>query len=193
MTQTDIANRFISAACDKIHLKDVDFLLGHQTHLKDYNKRQMFIGLVTKEMDSVANNQFYASLKLNTDILKEEIKDQEQAITLYKEMRRLELAVEQTNLEKIQPVEASYGIEQDPEFIVKQGLAHQLATYDRIKAETGYSKHTILATFKKLKLGSNAEIAKFHFDLKQEAKQQTFSLGSDLEMGLKMEVAKAVD
>ena len=77
MTQTDIANRFISAACDKIQLKDVDFLLGHQTHLKDYNKRQMFIGLVTKEMDSVANNQFYASLKLNTDILKEEIKDHE--------------------------------------------------------------------------------------------------------------------
>ena len=77
VTQTDIANRFISAACDKICLKDVDFLLGHQTHLKDYNKRQIFIGLITKEMDAVAGKDFYASLKLNTDILAEEIKDQD--------------------------------------------------------------------------------------------------------------------
>ena len=55
----------------------MDFLLGHQTHLKDYNKRQIFIGLITKEMDAVASKDFYASLKLNTDILAEEIKDQD--------------------------------------------------------------------------------------------------------------------
>ena len=67
-------------------------------------------------------------------------------------------------------VEETYGIEQDPELIVRQGLANQLAFYDRVRAETGYSKFTILAAFKKFKLGSNADIAKFHFDLKQDTK-----------------------
>ena len=75
VTQSDIASRFISSACEQIRLKDVDFLLGHQAHLKDYNKKQMFIGLITKEIDSVANKEFFATLKLNTDILEEEIKD----------------------------------------------------------------------------------------------------------------------
>ena len=77
--------------------------------------------------------------------------------------------------------------------IVRQGLANQLATYDRVKAEIGVSKLTILAAFKKYKLGTNADIAKFHFDIKQDTKQSTFCLGSELEMALKMEVAKAVD
>ena len=62
--------------------------------MKDYNKRQMFTGLITKELDSVASKEFYATLKLNSDILKEEIKDQEHAIELYKQMRKLELATE---------------------------------------------------------------------------------------------------
>ena len=75
-------------------------------------------------MDSVANKEFFATLKLNTDILEEEIKDQELAIKLYKEMRKLELATEQTNLEKMEGVEETYGIEQDPELIVRQGLAN---------------------------------------------------------------------
>ena len=54
----------------------------------------MFTGLITKELDSVASKEFYATLKLNSDILKEEIKDQEHAIELYKQMRKLELATE---------------------------------------------------------------------------------------------------
>ena len=108
-------------------------------------------------------------------------------------MRKLELATEQTNLEKMEGVEETYGVEQDPELIVRQGLVNQLAIYDRVKAETGHSKFTILTAFKKYKLGSNADIAKFHYDLKQDTKQSTFSLGSDFEMALKMEVAKAVE
>ena len=75
ITQADIANRFTTSACEKINLEDINFLLGHQAHLKDYNKRQMFTGLITKELDGVASKEFYATLKLNTDILKEEIKD----------------------------------------------------------------------------------------------------------------------
>ena len=54
---------------------------------------------------------------------------------------------------------------------MRQGLANQLATYDRVKAETGVSKLTILAAYKKYKLGTNADIAKFHFDMKQDTKQ----------------------
>ena len=74
-----------------IRLSDSEFLLGHQTFLKDHNKKQIFIGLITKELEKIARKDFYAILKRVTEISDETIRDEAHAIELYKELRILEI------------------------------------------------------------------------------------------------------
>ena len=81
----------------------------------------------------------------------------------------------------------------DPELIAVEGLSTQLAVADRIKVQTGCSRQTILAAFKKYQLESNAEIASFHYSLKKDATHTIFNLGHELEYALKMEVNRAVE
>ena len=64
---------------------------------------------------------------------------------------------------------------------------------DRIKIETGFSRQTILAAFVKYELSSHAEIANFHYNLKKDATHSVFSLGTDLNIALKMEVSRAIE
>ena len=151
--------------------------------------------MMMKELEKVAIGEFYAILRKVSDIGEEEVRDEAHAISLYKELMLLEIEQEKINLDEIpkQDSNNSFPIEADPELIAVRCLSTQLAVFDRIKVQTGYSRQTILTFFKKLKLSSNAEIAEFHYKLKKDAMHTMFSLGGELEFALKMEVNRAIE